>query len=75
MRILAVNGRGYTSTLLHAAIKEAKGKGSAIEFIVENTGYYKVIRLDYHDGEKYPQLERVNGTPARLDDILQPMTK
>ncbi|WP_158819781.1 M61 family metallopeptidase [Granulicella sp. S156] len=75
MRILAVNGRGYTSTLLHAAIKEAKGKGPAIEFIVENTGYYKVIRLDYHDGEKYPQLERVNGTPARLDDILQPMTK
>jgi predicted metalloprotease with PDZ domain len=75
MRILAVNGRGYTSTLLHAAIKEAKGKGPAIEFIVENTGYYKVIRLDYHDGERYPQLERVNGTPARLDDILQPMTK
>ena len=75
MRILAVNGRGYTYALMHAAIKEAKGHGPAIEFIVENTGYYKVIRLDYHDGEKYPQLERVNGTPARLDDILQPMTK
>ena len=75
MRILAVNGRGYTYALMHAAIKEAKGKGPAIEFIVENTGYYKVIRLDYHDGEKYPQLERVNGTPTRLDDILQPMTK
>ena len=75
MRILAVNGRGYTYALMHAAIKEAKGKGPAIEFIVENTGYYKVIRLDYHDGEKYPQLERVNGTPARLGDILQPMTK
>lgn len=75
MRLVAVNGRGYSPLLLRAAIKDAAGKGPAIELIVENTGYYKVIRLDYHDGEKYPQLERVSGTPARLDDILQPMTK
>ena len=75
MHIIAVNGRGFQLPLVHAAIKEAVGKGPAIEFIVENTGYYKVIRLDYHDGEKYPQYERVEKTPARLDDILQPMTK
>jgi len=75
MRIVAVNGRAFSPALLRAAIKEAKGKGPAMEFIVENTGYYKVIRLDYHDGEKYPDLQRVDGTPARLDDILQPMTK
>ncbi len=74
MRVLAVNGRGYSWSLLRAAIKEAQGKGPAIEFIVENTGYYKVIRLDYHDGEKYPDFQRVDGTPARLDDILKPMT-
>ncbi len=75
MRILAVNGRAYTWALLRAAIQQAKGSGPAIEFIVENTGYFKVIRLDYHEGEKYPQLVRVDGTPARLDDVLQPMTK
>ena len=75
MKIVAVNGRAFAPALLRAAIKEAKGKGPAMEFIVENTGYYKVIRLDYHDGEKYPDLQRVDGTPARLDDILQPMTK
>jgi predicted metalloprotease with PDZ domain len=75
MRIVAVNGRAFAPGLLRAAIKEAHGKGPAMEFIVENTGYYKVIKLDYHDGEKYPDLQRVDGTPARLDDILQPMTK
>lgn len=75
MRIIAVNGRGYSWQLLRAALKDAAGKGPAIEFIVENTGYYKVIRMEYHEGEKYPQFERVDGTPARLDDILQPMTK
>jgi len=75
MKIIAVNGRAFSPALLRAAIKEAKGKGPAIEFIVENTGYYKVIKLDYHDGEKYPDLQRVDGAPARLDDILQPITK
>jgi hypothetical protein len=31
--------------------------------------------MDYHAGERYPQLQRVEGSPARLDDILQPMIK
>ena len=75
MKILAINGRGFTPALLRAALKQGQGKGPAIEFIVENTGYYTVIRLDYHDGEKYPDLQRVGSTPARLDDILLPMTK
>jgi predicted metalloprotease with PDZ domain len=75
MRILAVNGRGFTPALLRTAVREAKDKGPAIELIVENAGYYKVVRLDYHGGEKYPDWVRVDGTPSRLDDILQPMTK
>lgn len=74
-KIVAVNGRGFTPALLRQAIKDAVGSGPAIELIVSNTDYYKVIKLNYHDGEKYPQLVRVDGTPARLDDILQPMTK
>ena len=73
-KIVAVNGRAYAPLLLRQAIKDAVN-GPAIELIVSNTGYYKVIKLDYHGGEKYPQLVRVDGTPARLDDILQPMTK
>ena len=53
----------------------AAGSGPAIELIVENTGYFKTIKLDYHGGERYPQLEKVSGTPSRLDDILKPRTK
>lgn len=75
MKIVAINGRAFTWQLLRQAIKEGAGKGPALEFIVENTGYYKVIRMEYHGGEKYPDLVRVEGTPARLDEILQPMTK
>jgi predicted metalloprotease with PDZ domain len=75
MQIIAVNGRAFTPLLLRAAIQHAQGNGPALEFIVENTNYYKIIRMDYHGGERYPQLQRVDGTPARLDDILQPMVK
>jgi predicted metalloprotease with PDZ domain len=74
-QIVAVNGRAFTTPLLHAAIQSAEGSGPPIELIVENTGYYKTLKLDYHDGEKYPQLERVPNTHDRLDDILEPMTK
>jgi predicted metalloprotease with PDZ domain len=72
--LVAVNGRTFTGPLLRAAIKAAKDKGPAVELIVENTGYYKVIRMDYHQGERYPSLDRVEGAPARLDEILKPMT-
>ena len=73
--IVAVNGRAFQTGLLRAAIQEAKGHGPAIDLIVANTGYYKVIRVEYHEGERYPQLERVNNTKDNLDDILAPMTK
>jgi predicted metalloprotease with PDZ domain len=75
MKLVAVNGREYSPDVLRAAIKDAKGTAQPIEFIVENTGFYKVIRVDYHEGEKFPALERIEGTPDRLDEILKPMTK
>ena len=75
MKLVAVNGREFVPNLLRAAIQDAKGTTQPIEFIVENTGFYKVIKVDYHEGEKFPALERVEGVPDRLDEILKPMTK
>jgi predicted metalloprotease with PDZ domain len=75
MQIVAVNGRQFSGSLLSDAIRDAKGNSDPIALIVVNTGTYKVLALDYHDGLKYPHLERVDGTPDRLDDILKPMTE
>ncbi len=74
-QIIAVNGRAFTPGLLRTAIQDAAGSGPPIDLIVENTGYFKLVTLNYHGGEKYPQLVRVNNVPDRLDDILEPMTK
>ncbi len=75
MKIVAVNGRAYTPDVLKAAIHDAKDSGPAAELIILNTGFYKVVRLDYHGGERYPLLERVSSVPDRLDDILKPRAK
>jgi predicted metalloprotease with PDZ domain len=75
MLIVAVNGRAYTPDVLKAAIHDATGPGPAVELIVENTGFYKLVKLDYHGGERYPQLERVSDVPDLLVDILKPRAK
>lgn len=75
MRIVAVNGRRASDELLRQAIRDSKGQGPAVELIVENSGYLKTVKLDYHNGERYPHLTRQPAEPALLDDILRPMTK
>lgn len=75
MQIIAVNGRQYSAQVLGDSITAAKGTTEPIQMIVSNTGYYRIVNLDYHDGLRFPHLERVQGTPDYLDEILTPMTK
>ncbi len=74
MKLIAVNGREFTPALLKSAVHDAEGSGPAVELIVENTGFFKVMTVDYHGGERYPVLVRGAG-PDRLGDILKPMVK
>jgi predicted metalloprotease with PDZ domain len=73
MKIIAVNGREYSADVLRAAVKASKTSPDPIEFIVENTGFFKVLKVDYHGGERYPVFERVASVPDRLGDILKPL--
>ncbi|MGA8028714.1 MAG: hypothetical protein WB992_16335 [Bryobacteraceae bacterium] len=75
MKIIAVNGRQATDELLHQAIRDAKSETQQIELIVENAGFFKTVKIDYHEGEKYPHLVRDSRGPAILDEILKPMSK
>jgi predicted metalloprotease with PDZ domain len=71
MKMVAVNGRKYTGDVLRDAIREAKGTQEPIELLVENADFYKTYKLDYHEGEKYPRLER-DENPDTLTDIIRP---
>jgi predicted metalloprotease with PDZ domain len=72
-KIIAVNGQAYSVDLLRAAIRDAKGKSEPIHLIVQLDNFVSTADIDYHDGERYPALERVEGTPAYLDDIVKPL--
>jgi predicted metalloprotease with PDZ domain len=72
-KLVAINGHGYTEDVLKQAIRAAKGTTEPIELIVSSDNEFRTVRLDCHDGEKYPRLERVQGTPDLLDEILKPL--
>jgi predicted metalloprotease with PDZ domain len=71
MKIVAVNGRKFSPEAWHDAIRAAKTSPSPIELIVENTDYFRVVKLDYHDGEKYPHLMRDESKPDLLTEIYR----
>ncbi|HEY3730270.1 MAG TPA: hypothetical protein VGL28_03300, partial [Steroidobacteraceae bacterium] len=71
-QILAVNGVAYDADVLKDAIRAAHTDAAPIELIVRIGDRYRVARLDYHDGLRYPHLERDPAMPARLDQILAP---
>jgi predicted metalloprotease with PDZ domain len=73
-KIIAVNGRAYSDEVMHAAIRDSKTAQTPIELIVENTGFFRVVKIDYHGGERYPHLQR-NAQPDLLDAILKPLAK
>ncbi len=71
--LLAVNGRAYKADLLKAAITAAKSGREPIELLFKKDDRYRTEHIDYHEGLKYPNLERIEGTPNRLDAIFQPL--
>ena len=67
-------GKSFQPTALRAAIRAAKGNTEPIHLIVQADSFVSMVDIDYHDGERYPVLERVDGTPDYLDDITKPLT-
>jgi predicted metalloprotease with PDZ domain len=72
-RIIAVNGKVYSPDVLLAAVTVAKGTTEPIHLVVGHEGAVIDVDLNYHDGNKYPVLKRVDGTPDYLDDIAAPL--
>jgi predicted metalloprotease with PDZ domain len=71
-QIIAVNGIAFDADRLKSAIKDANKTGAAIELLVKNGDRYRTVKFDYHDGLRYPHLEREGTAPALLDQILTP---
>ena len=72
MTLAAVNDIEYSKDTLEDAIKAAKAGKAPIRLLVKEFDRYRSIDVDYHDGLRYPHLERVAGTTDYLTPILSP---
>jgi len=74
MKLISVNGRGFTPGALHEAIAEAKGTNKLIVITADNGGFVLTYNVQYHGGERYPHLVRNTAQPDLLSDTLKPLT-
>ncbi|MFE9084072.1 M61 family metallopeptidase [Brevundimonas sp. NPDC003935] len=70
--LVAVNDRAASAEVLRDAVTAAKGTDKSISLLLKNGDRYRTVAFDYHDGLRYPRLERIPGTPDRIGDILSP---
>ena len=70
--IEAVNSEAYSSDRIKAAILAAKGTKLPIRLTVKNNDRFRDITLDYHDGPRYPRLQKVGTGDGGLDKLLTP---
>ncbi len=71
--LVSVNGERASAEVLSNAITAATTSTAPIVLEVRNARGSRMLEIDYHDGLRYPRLERIPGTPDRLGDILSPM--
>ena len=45
------------------------------ELLIARDEVYRTYSIDYHQGGRYPHLERTAGTPDTLSDIFRPHAK
>ena len=72
MQLGAVNGKLYSPDVLRAALIAAESTKAPVQLLFKRGDTFQTIALDYHGGLRYPHLERIAGTPDRLDAILAP---
>jgi len=70
-KLVAVNGIAYDKERFKEVIREAKTIRQPIELLVQNGDHFRIVKIDYHDGPRYPHLIKEAETPS-LDAILAP---
>ena len=71
MKLVAVNGRGFTPHVLHDALKAGMNSDQPLALLVENADYFQTFNVNYHGGEKYPHLVRDESRPDLLSEIIK----
>ena len=74
MRIQAVNGRGWSLETMRRAVANSEKNSKPLKLLIGNGDFMEMYTLDYHNGLRYPHLQRQSGINDYLDEIIQPLT-
>lgn len=72
MKLISINGRSWSSDVLHDALSATKVSAAPLEFVVENGSFQETYKLNYRGGDRYPHLERDATKPDLLGEIIKP---
>jgi predicted metalloprotease with PDZ domain len=68
--LVAVNETAATPEILRQAVTAAKGNPTPISLLIRSGSRYRTVTLAYHQGLRYPRLERIEGRRDRLSEIF-----
>jgi predicted metalloprotease with PDZ domain len=71
-KLVAVNGRTYSSDILFDALADAAKTHAPIALLVQHGDVYRTISIPYYDGPRYPHLVRIEAEPDRLSEVIKP---
>jgi predicted metalloprotease with PDZ domain len=74
MKLIAVNGRKWKPDVLSDAVRSAQRSEEPINLLVENGQFFQTYSVPYHDGNRFPHLERDSSKPDLLGRMLAPLT-
>jgi predicted metalloprotease with PDZ domain len=71
MQLVAVNGAKFSLAVLEQAVRHTT-RGGGLKLTIANGNFQSIHVLNYHDGIKYPRLERYSSRPDLLEQIAAP---
>lgn len=74
MKLIGVNGRTYSKSVLLDALKSARKSDRPMELLVTWGDAYRTFKVDCRTGPQYPAGERIKAQPDYLSQILNAKT-
>jgi predicted metalloprotease with PDZ domain len=74
MEIVAVNDIQFSPEEFRRSLAKTIEKDRPLSLIVKHGQRYRMIRLDYSGGIRYPRLEKIGEDETSLDRLLEPRT-
>jgi predicted metalloprotease with PDZ domain len=75
MKIIGIGERQFSMEEMNRAVENSKPGSRPLVILVSNTGTTERHEISYQGGLRGPHLERTEGVPDYLEEILKPLAK